>query len=138
MATKNPTTLPRVELLHVFVPAGLSGRLAKHGQHSFTYDTSVIESEDRTAEISLTMPLSAESYNTTRMLPVFQTFLPEGYLRERIQDRFAKVLRVEKRGAGIAVEIERGGRRQFVEGSDLLIAAGRSASVTGAKSRRWS
>jgi len=43
----------------------------------------------------------------------------------------AKVLRVEKRGAGIAVEIERGGQRQFVEGSDLLVAAGRSASVTG-------
>jgi serine/threonine-protein kinase HipA len=29
------------------------------------------------------------------MLPVFQTFLPEGYLKERIQERFAKMLRVD-------------------------------------------
>jgi len=42
-----------------------------------------------------------------------------------------KVLRVEKRGAGIAVEIERAGKREFVEGSDILVAAGRSASVDG-------
>jgi pyruvate/2-oxoglutarate dehydrogenase complex dihydrolipoamide dehydrogenase (E3) component len=42
-----------------------------------------------------------------------------------------KVLRVEKRGAAVAVEIERGGKRAFVEGSDLLVAAGRSANVDG-------
>jgi len=95
MATKNSTSLPRVELLHVFVPAGLSGRLAKYGQHSFTHDTSAIESGDPAAEISLTMPLSAQSYSTTPMLPVFQTFLPEGFLKQRIQERFAKVLRVD-------------------------------------------
>ena len=95
MATRNPTSLPRVELLHVFVPTDLCGRLAKHGQHSFTYDTSVLEKGDPAAEISLTMPLSAQSYSTTPMLPVFQTFLPEGYLRDRIRERFAKVLRVD-------------------------------------------
>jgi len=95
MATKNSTSLPRIELLHVFVPAGLSGRLAKYGQHSFTYDTGVIESGDPAAEISLTMPLSAQSYSMTPMLPVFQTFLPEGYLKERIRQRFAKLLRVD-------------------------------------------
>ncbi|MFO0986259.1 MAG: FAD-dependent oxidoreductase [Alphaproteobacteria bacterium] len=42
-----------------------------------------------------------------------------------------RVLRVEKRGAGIAAEIERAGRREFVEGSDLLVAAGRAANVDG-------
>jgi pyruvate/2-oxoglutarate dehydrogenase complex dihydrolipoamide dehydrogenase (E3) component len=42
-----------------------------------------------------------------------------------------KVLRVEKRGSGIAVEIERGGKREIVEGSDLLVAAGRAANVDG-------
>ena len=41
------------------------------------------------------------------------------------------VLRVEKRGSGIAVEIERAGKRELVEGSDLLVAAGRSANVDG-------
>ena len=93
MATKNSTSLPRVELLHVFVPAGLSGRLAKYGQHSFTHDTSAIESGDPAAEISLTTPLSAQSYSTTPMLPVFQTFLPEGFLKQRIQERFAGAAR---------------------------------------------
>jgi pyruvate/2-oxoglutarate dehydrogenase complex dihydrolipoamide dehydrogenase (E3) component len=42
-----------------------------------------------------------------------------------------KVHRVEKRANGIAVEIERGGKREFVEGSDILVAAGRSANVDG-------
>ena len=42
-----------------------------------------------------------------------------------------KVLRVEKRSAGIAVEIERQGKREFVEGSDILVAAGRTANVDG-------
>ena len=95
MATKSSPSLPRFELLHVFVPAGLSGRLAKHGQHSFTYKASAVESEDPAAEISLTTPLSAHSYSTTPMPPVFQAFLPEGYLKGRIQERFAKMLRVD-------------------------------------------
>ena len=42
-----------------------------------------------------------------------------------------KVLRVEKRGGGVAVAIERAGAREFVEGSDLLVAAGRAANVDG-------
>ncbi|MBL8664220.1 MAG: FAD-dependent oxidoreductase, partial [Candidatus Odyssella sp.] len=42
-----------------------------------------------------------------------------------------KVLRVEMRGASIAAEIERAGKREFVEGSDLLVAAGRAANVDG-------
>jgi pyruvate/2-oxoglutarate dehydrogenase complex dihydrolipoamide dehydrogenase (E3) component len=46
-----------------------------------------------------------------------------------------KVLRVEKRANGaataVAVEIERDGKREFVEGSDLLVAAGRAATVDG-------
>ena len=42
-----------------------------------------------------------------------------------------KVLRVEKHGTGAAVEIERQGKREFVEGSDILVAAGRSANVDG-------
>ena len=95
MATKTRASLPRVELLHVFVPTGRSGRLAKDGQHSFTYDTAALEATDAAAEISLTMPLSAQSYSRTPMLPAFQTFLPEGYLKERIHERFGKLLRID-------------------------------------------
>jgi serine/threonine-protein kinase HipA len=81
--------------MHVFTPSGRSGRLTKAGQHAFTYDTEAIARNDRGFEISLTMPLRAESYVRTPMLPVFQTFLPEGYLKERIAARFGKVLRID-------------------------------------------
>lgn len=42
-----------------------------------------------------------------------------------------KVLRAERRGAGVAVEIERQGQRETIEGSDILVAAGRTASLDG-------
>lgn len=95
MATKTGIRLPRVELLHVSTPAGLSGRLTKSSQHSFTYATQALESNDREFEISLTMPLRPESYSRTPMLPVFETILPEGYLKDRIRERFAKVMRID-------------------------------------------
>ncbi len=41
------------------------------------------------------MPLSARSYSRTPMLPAFQTFLPEGFLKERIHERFGKLLRID-------------------------------------------
>jgi serine/threonine-protein kinase HipA len=95
MATKTDPRLPRVELLHVSTPTGLSGRLTKASQHSFTYDTLALAQANRGFEISLTMPLRPESFNRTLMLPVFQTFLPEGFLKDRIVERFGKVLRVD-------------------------------------------
>lgn len=82
-------------MLHVATSAGHSGRLSKNGQHAFVYDTSAIEGGETGLAISLTMPLRAESYTRTPMLPVFQTFLPEGFLKERIVERFGKVMRVD-------------------------------------------
>ena len=95
MVTKPDPKLPRVELLHVLTPTGRAGRLAKTGQHSFVYDTAALERAERGLEISLTMPLRADAYSSTPMLPVFQTFLPEGFLKERITARFGKVMRVD-------------------------------------------
>lgn len=95
MATTSKPKLPRVDLLHVATPAGHAGRLSKSGQHSFTYDTAAIKRGDASLAISLTMPLRAESYTRTPMLPVFQTFLPEGFLKDRIVERFGKVMRVD-------------------------------------------
>jgi serine/threonine-protein kinase HipA len=95
MATKAEARLPRVELLHVATPTGLSGRLTKASQHSFTYDTFALGQANRGFEISLTMPLRPESYSRALMLPVFQTFLPEGFLKDRIVERFGKVMRVD-------------------------------------------
>ena len=42
-----------------------------------------------------------------------------------------KVIRVEKSGAGVVVVIERGGNEERIEGSHLLVAAGRRANVGG-------
>ena len=92
---KTSRSLPRVELLHVSTPTGRSGRLTKASQHSFTYDTPALAQANRGFEISLTMPLRPESYIRTPMLPVFQTFLPEGFLKDRIVGRFGKVMRVD-------------------------------------------
>lgn len=95
MGTNPELRLPRVDLMHVFTPAGRAGRLTKASQHAFTYDTAAIARKERGLEVSLTMPLRPESYTRTPMLPVFQTFLPEGYLKERIAERFGKVLRID-------------------------------------------
>lgn len=92
---KHRGTLPRVASLHVTTPSGYSGRLVKEGQHSFTYADDALAEGSRSLEVSLTMPLRAASYVTTPMLPVFQTFLPEGFLKERIVERFSKVMRVD-------------------------------------------
>lgn len=81
--------------LRVATPAGFAGLLSKNGQHSFTYDPSAVGEGNRAREISLTMPLRAPSYTRTPMLSVFQTFLPEGYLRERITERFGKIMRID-------------------------------------------
>ncbi len=95
MARNRAPSLPRVSLLRVSTAAGSCGRLAKNGQHSFVYDTDVLETADRHREISLTMPLRPEAYVRTPMLPVFETFMPEGFLRDRMVDRFGKVMRVD-------------------------------------------
>ena len=69
MVTKPDPKLPRVDLLHVLTPTGHAGRLAKAGQHSFVYDTVALERGERGLEISLTMPLRADTYSSTPMLP---------------------------------------------------------------------
>lgn len=87
--------IARVARLHVWTPQGYAGMLAKDGQHVFNYAPEALDRQDKSREISLTMALRAQSYNTTPMLPVFQTFLPEGFLAERIAKRFGKTLQID-------------------------------------------
>ena len=86
---------PRVALLHATTPQGYSGLLSKAGQHVFGYASEVVAAGDGSRSLSLAMPVRGESYKTTPMLPVFQTFLPEGFLAQRIVDRFSKTMRVD-------------------------------------------
>lgn len=46
---------------------------------TFTYDSKYLESEDAEA-ISLTMPLTEESYHDTVLFPFFDGLIPEGWL----------------------------------------------------------
>ncbi len=96
MATNRTASgAPRVGTLHVGTPQGYAGLLAKESLHVFSYASDVVSGEDAKRSISLTMPIRTESYKTTPMLPVFQTFLPEGFLKDRIVEKFSKTLRVD-------------------------------------------
>ena len=85
----------RVRSLHVSTTQGYAGTLVKDGQHVFTYDIGTVDPERPERAISLTMPARAASWQTTPMLPVFQTFLPEGFLKDHIRARFGKTLRID-------------------------------------------
>jgi HipA-like protein len=78
----------RVRVLTVHTPQGRAGTLAKDSVHVFTSDPGVLHAQADDRAVSLTMPLRATPWQSTPMLPAFQTFLPEGFLRERIQERF--------------------------------------------------
>ncbi len=97
MATsKSGTGIARIKDLYVSTAQGFAGLLSKNGQHVFSYAPEAVASDEAERSISLTMPVRAESYKTTPMLPVFQTFLPEGFLAERIVEKFSKTLRIDE------------------------------------------
>lgn len=72
--------------LNVFVNNKECGQLTQENQkYIFTYPT------DATSLVSVTMPLRRESWNDTRLHPIFQMNLPEGALKEAIQKSFGKL-----------------------------------------------
>lgn len=85
----------RVRALFVATTQGDAGALVKDGQHVFNYHLDAITQMRAERAISLTMPIRADSWKTTPMLPVFQTFLPEGFLREHIKARFGKTIKID-------------------------------------------
>lgn len=96
MATNNKaSSVPRVASLHIATTQGYAGLLSKDGQHVFGYAPDVVADNDGARSISLAMPVRAESYKTTLMLPAFQTFLPEGFLAHRIVEKFSKTMRID-------------------------------------------
>ncbi|MCA8198528.1 type II toxin-antitoxin system HipA family toxin [Burkholderia vietnamiensis] len=76
----------RVRELRVTTPQGEAGTLTKESRHVFAYG-----SREPDRQVSLTMPLRAESYAATPMLPAFAMNRPEGFLLERIQRAFKHV-----------------------------------------------
>ncbi len=75
----------KTETLQVSTPTGISGELHREAQYIFNYSAT-----DRTNEVSLAMPIRAQSYASTQIMPVFSMNLPEGYLYDLIARRLAK------------------------------------------------
>ena len=97
MATtlKTKDANPRLKTLFVGTSDGLSGLLSKESRHIFAYAADAVASLDQRRAIALSMPVTAESYNSFPIFPVFQTSLPEGFLKERIIARFSKTMRMD-------------------------------------------
>jgi len=89
--------------LEVVTPEGAAGTLVKEGQHVFSYSA-----KDRAAEVSLSMPLRAASYNQSTLHAQFAMNLPEGFLLERLRRRLAKFGKVDD-----MLLLERTGRQQI-------------------------
>jgi serine/threonine-protein kinase HipA len=75
----------KVKRLSVGTPQGAAGDLIKESRYAFNYSA-----VDNSCEISLTMPLRAESYSGGALPPVFEMNRPEGYLLAKIEEAFAK------------------------------------------------
>ncbi|MDA8092426.1 MAG: type II toxin-antitoxin system HipA family toxin [Betaproteobacteria bacterium] len=76
----------RIKRLLVETPQGPSGYLNKESRYSFNYATT-----KREREVSLVMPLRAESYASGALFSVFEMNRPEGYLLDALRKRFAKI-----------------------------------------------
>jgi serine/threonine-protein kinase HipA len=77
----------RTKTKHLIVstPQGVAGDLRKESRYAFNYST-----REPACEISLSVPLRAESYASGALLPLFEMNKPEGYLLHKIEEVFAK------------------------------------------------
>jgi len=75
------------KLKHLVIGAaqGVSGDLLKESRFIFNYTAT-----DKRCELSLTMPIRAESYSSGELLPIFEMNRPEGYLLSKIEEVMAK------------------------------------------------
>lgn len=76
----------KIKKLIVTTPQGESGALSHESRYSFNYTTG-----DREAEVSLLMPIRAESYAHSVLPSVFAMNKPEGFLLQKITEAFAKM-----------------------------------------------
>jgi serine/threonine-protein kinase HipA len=76
----------KTKQLRISTPQGIAGDLLKESRYVFNYTAT-----ERSQEISLTMPMRAESYSSGALLPIFEMNKPEGYLLSKIEEAFAKV-----------------------------------------------
>lgn len=75
----------KVKVLEVDTPQGPAGRLTREARFVFNYATG-----ERSREVSLVMPIRAESYASAVLPSVFAMNRPEGFLLHKLVSRFAK------------------------------------------------
>lgn len=101
--------MTRIKTLQVSTPTGEAGLLLRESQYVFNYS-----STERVNEVSLTMPIRAQSYATTPLMPVFAMNLPEGYLFDLIARRIAKHERIDDMRLLAITGRQQIGRLQFL------------------------
>jgi serine/threonine-protein kinase HipA len=80
----------KIEQLEISTPQGESGLLEKESRFVFNYTQ-----PGREREISLIMPHRAESYADTALPPIFAMNRPEGYLLDKLWERFGKEVELD-------------------------------------------
>ena len=79
--------MTKIKELEVSTPQGMSGQLRRESQYVFNYGRGV----DPSCEISLTMPLRAQSYAGNVLPPIFTMNRPEGWLAQELVRRMARL-----------------------------------------------
>jgi serine/threonine-protein kinase HipA len=100
----------KVKQLQVATLTGEAGHLLRESQYVFNYTAT-----ERANEVSLTMPVRAQSYASTPMMPVFSMNLPEGYLFDLIARRIAKHERIDEMRLLAITGRRQIGRLQYVQ-----------------------
>ncbi|MGI4858565.1 MAG: type II toxin-antitoxin system HipA family toxin [Janthinobacterium lividum] len=80
----------KIKRLVVNVPQGDAGNLVKESRFSFNYTVA-----ERACEVSLLMPIRAESYAETALPAVFAMNRPEGFLLDKLRERFGKFVALD-------------------------------------------
>jgi serine/threonine-protein kinase HipA len=75
----------KIKKLAGYTPQGYSGELLKESQFVWRYNVT-----HRECELSLAMPIRAQTYNSNQPHPIFAMNLPEGDQLHRLSKRFAK------------------------------------------------
>jgi serine/threonine-protein kinase HipA len=89
--TRTDRTLPRVSRLEVRTPQGDAGALGnERGSYQFAYPPQAMGAQ----AVSLLMPAHLAAYSSGVLPPVFSMNLPEGFLRDELHGRLAKVARI--------------------------------------------
>ncbi len=100
----------KIKRLQVSTVTGEAGDLLRESQYVFNYSAT-----ERTNEVSLTMPIRAQSYVSSLLMPVFSMNLPEGYLFDLIARRIAKHEHIDEMRLLAITGRRQIGRLQYVE-----------------------